>query len=93
MGLYFPQIIMSEAAIVLHLAGSGRLILKPKMDLKVNAILYDDKGKKIAKIMEFFGPVDSPYISAVPLTDRINKIIGKKVYNSRSISEVAESKK
>jgi len=89
----FFKNIMSEAATVLHLAGSGRLILKPSMDLKVNSILYDEKGQKVAKIMEFFGPVESPYISAIPLTDRINKIVGKKVYASRSNIQVDESRK
>ena len=78
---------MSEAATVLHLAGSGRLILRPHMELKINSILYDDKCKKVAKVMEYFGPVDAPYVSAIPLTDRINKIVGKKVFLTMSISK------
>lgn len=84
---------MNEVATVLHLAGSGRLILRPNMDLKLNSILYDDKGHKVAKVMEYFGPVDSPYISAIPLTDRIKKIVGKKVFMSRSISNNVKSRK
>lgn len=71
---------MLEAGIVLHLAGSGRLILQSKTDLKPGTILYDEKGRKVARVMETFGPVKSPYVSAVPLTDRVQRTFGHPVY-------------
>ena len=68
---------------VLHLARSGRLILHANGDFMANNILYDDKERKVAKIIEVFGPIKSPYISAMPLTDRIKRIIGKNVHTSQ----------
>lgn len=71
---------MDEGGTVLHLARSGRLIIKANPQLRVGAILVDDKGKKVAKVLEIFGPVRSPYASAQPLTDRVKKLKGEKVY-------------
>ena len=68
---------------VLHLARSGRLILQSNEVFKENSILYDDKERKVAKVIEVFGPIKSPYISAMPLTDRIKRIIGKNVHTSQ----------
>jgi rRNA processing protein Gar1 len=66
----------------LHLAGSGRLILRSITDVRPGAVLYDEKGRPIAKVAELFGPVKDPYISAVPMTDRITRILHRKVYAS-----------
>ena len=74
---------MLEAGTVLHLAGSGRLILRSNASLKINSFLYDNKGHKVAKVMEIFGPSKSPYVSATPLTDKITEILGKKLYTSK----------
>jgi len=78
---------------VLHLARSGRLILHANGDIKTNSILYDAKERKVAKVIEVFGPVKSPYISAAPLTDRIKRIIGHNVHSSERSSKVVKSRK
>ncbi len=84
---------MLEAGISLHLAGSGRLILRAKEDLKPGTILYDDKGRKVAKTIEIIGPVKSPYISATPLTDRVKRTFGHKVYTLKRGSKIVEARK
>lgn len=71
---------MVEVGEVLHQARSGRLIIKLEKDVRIGDILLDAKGKKIAKVMEIIGPVDAPYASAQPITDRVKKYIGSKVY-------------
>jgi RNA-binding protein len=40
----------------------------------------DDSGRKIAKVSEMIGPVDAPYASATPLTNNIQKYVGKKIF-------------
>ncbi len=72
-----------EVGEILHQAKSGKIIIKLIKDIKVGDILTDSKGKKIAKVVEIIGPVDTPYASAIPLTDRIKKYIGTKVYVKR----------
>ncbi len=72
-----------EVGEILHQAKSGRIIIKLIKDIKVGDILTDSKGKKIAKVVEIIGPVNTPYASAIPLTDRIKKYIGTKVYVKR----------
>mgnify|MGYP003879064551 CR=1 FL=1 len=72
---------MQKVGVVLHLAKSGRLIVKAtSTDIKVGTILYDVKGKRVAKVMEVFGPVKEPYLSCIPFTDRVKKLEGQEVY-------------
>ncbi len=73
---------LQEAGFVLHQAKSGRLILKASIKLEPNVILVDSKGRKVAKVVEMIGPVNSPYVSTIPLTDRVKKLIGSKLYIS-----------
>jgi RNA-binding protein len=46
-------------------------------------LLVDEAGRKIAKVSEMIGPVDAPYASATPLTNNIQKYIGKKIFMER----------
>ena len=78
---------------VLHLARSGRLILQANEDFKANTILFDDKESKVAKVIEVFGPIKSPYISATPLTDRTKRIVGQNVHTSKRSSKVVKPRK
>jgi|TARA_B100001971_G_scaffold45120_1_gene40061 rRNA processing protein Gar1 len=78
---------------VLHLARSGRLILQSNEDFKANTILFDDKERKVAKVIEVFGPIKSPYISATPLTDRTKRIVGQNVHTSKRSSKVVKPRK
>ena len=72
---------IQKIGVVLHLAKSGRLIVKASViNIKVGTILYDTKGKKIAKVVEVFGRVKEPYLSCIPLTDRVKKLEGQEVY-------------
>ena len=65
---------------VLHLASSGRVIIRLSRTVQDGQLLVDDAGRKIAKVSEMIGPVDAPYASATPLTNNIQKYIGKKIF-------------
>ena len=71
---------MQEVGEVLHLANSGRVIIRLSKPLRDGQLLVDNTGIKIAKVSEMIGPVDAPYASATPLTNNIQKHIGKKVF-------------
>ena len=64
----------------MHLAGSGRVIIQLSDVLSEGVILCDEKGTKVAKVMELIGPVKRPFASATPLTNNIKKYIGKSVF-------------
>jgi len=64
----------------MHLAGSGRVIVQLSKELIEGQILCDDKGTRVAKVMELIGPIKRPFASATPLTNNINKFIGKRVF-------------
>ncbi len=64
----------------MHLAGSGRVIIQLTKELVEGQILCDDKGTRVAKVMELIGPIKRPFASATPLTNSINKFIGKRVF-------------
>jgi RNA-binding protein len=65
---------------VLHLASSGRVIIRLTKPVRDGQLLVDDAGRKIAKVSEMIGPVDAPYASATPLTNNIQKYVGKKIF-------------
>ncbi len=77
-------IILQEAGTVLHLAKSGRLIVKAASLVHDGAFLVDENGRRAGKVMETIGPVSSPYLSVQPATERIERIIGTKVFISES---------
>ena len=64
----------------MHLASSGRVIIQLSNKLVEGQILCDEKGTKVAKVMELIGPIKRPFASATPLTNNIEKFIGKRVF-------------
>ena len=64
----------------MHLANSGRVIVRLSKKLEEGQILCDEKSSKIAKVTEMIGPVAKPYASAIPLTNSVKKYVGKKVF-------------
>jgi RNA-binding protein len=70
---------LEEVGTLIHLAKSGRLIVKIDKFVKPGTILLDSKGRKMAKVTELIGPVKSPYATAVPLTERVQRATGTRV--------------
>jgi len=64
----------------MHLANSGRVIIQLSEKLVEGQILCDEKGTRVAKVMELIGPVRRPFASASPLTNNIKKYIGRQVF-------------
>ncbi len=73
----------------MHLANSGRVIVRLSNTVGYNHILCDNNGVRIAKVTELIGPVAEPYASAISLTNNIKKFVGKKVF----VSEIPPVKK
>jgi RNA-binding protein len=71
---------LQEVGEIMHLAGSGRVIIQLSDVLSEGVILCDEKGTRVAKVMELIGPVKRPFASATPLTNNIKKYIGKAVF-------------
>lgn len=71
---------MQEVGEIMHLAGSGRVIIQLTEKLDEGDILCDETGTKVAKVMELIGPIKRPFASATPLTNNIKKYIGKSVF-------------
>ncbi|MFB5623789.1 H/ACA ribonucleoprotein complex subunit GAR1 [Candidatus Nitrosopumilus sediminis] len=74
---------MQEVGEIMHLAGSGRVIIQLSTELVEGQILCDEKGTRVAKVNEMIGPVSRPFASATPLTNNIKKYIGKSVFASQ----------
>ena len=64
----------------MHLANSGRVIVRLNKEIKEGQILCDKNNQKIGRVTELIGPVSSPFASAIPLTNNLRKISGKKVF-------------
>ena len=68
----------------MHLANSGRVIVRLSTSLPYGQILCDEKSVRVAKVTEMIGPVTKPYASAISLTNSIKKFVGKKMFASEA---------
>ena len=73
----------------MHLASSGRVIVRLSKTVTQDQILCDENSTKVAKVTELIGPVAKPYASAISLTDNIKRFVGKKMF----ASEIPSAKK
>ena len=64
----------------MHLANSGRVIVRLSKTVTQDQILCDEKSTKVAKVTELIGPVAKPYASAISLTNNIKKFVGEKMF-------------
>lgn len=71
---------MQEVGEILHVASSGRVIIQLDKPVREGQILCDEKGVKVAKVMELIGPTSKPFASATPLTNNIKKFTGKIIF-------------
>jgi RNA-binding protein len=79
-----PLINVGEMGEVMHLAKSGRLIVKLSAagaGMKAGELLVDGSGKRVGKVVELLGPVSAPYASVIPMTDRTSRLVGAKVFS------------
>ena len=83
---------MQEVGEILHLAGSGRVIIQLSEKIDEGQILCDEKGTRVAKVMELIGPVRRPFASATPLTNNIKKYIGKNIFATENSPGKKEKK-
>jgi len=77
---------MEKIGEIVHLAKSGRLIVKIEKNINHNLIgqsLIDDNGSKVGKIIELIGPINSPFASVIP-TLNSRYPFGGAVYKSLS---------
>jgi|TARA_B100001750_G_scaffold231704_1_gene230132 RNA-binding protein len=71
---------LQEVGEILHLANSGRVIVRLSKTVSQGQVLCDEKSARIAKVTELIGPVAKPYASAMSLTNNIKKFVGKKMF-------------
>jgi RNA-binding protein len=79
-----PLTEVGEIGEIMHLAKSGRLIVKLNAagaSLKAGELLIDGSGKRVGKVAELIGPVSAPYASVIPMTDRTGRLVGQKIFS------------
>jgi RNA-binding protein len=54
--------------------------VKASYSCREGMILVDDQGRRAGRILEMIGPVEAPYLSVQPFTERIERIVGSKLY-------------
>ena len=62
------------------MSDSRNLILKAEKLARVGICVVDGDLKEIGKVMDFFGPVDKPYISVKLNVKDPEKYVGKVLY-------------
>ena len=72
---------MQEVGEVLHIANSGRVIVRLSKEIKEGQILCDKNNQTIGRVTELIGPIKNPFASAIPLSNNLKKISGAKVFS------------
>jgi|TARA_B000000460_G_scaffold232163_1_gene190938 RNA-binding protein len=72
---------LQEVGEVLHIANSGRVIVRLSKEIKEGQILCDKNNQKIGRVTELIGPIKNPFASAIPLSNNLKKISGIKVFS------------
>jgi len=72
---------LQEVGEVLHIANSGRVIVRLSKEIKEGQILCDKNNQKIGRVTELIGPISNPFASAIPLTNNLRKVSGTKVFS------------
>ncbi|MFA5451981.1 MAG: Gar1/Naf1 family protein [Candidatus Methanomethylophilaceae archaeon] len=72
---------MDLLGVVEELGSNGNLIIRGVTTPDVGNSVYDSKERKIGSVKRIFGPVESPYITVIPLDkSALKSITDKKVY-------------
>lgn len=75
---------MHELGRILHIARSGRVIVKngtATWEKKMNGLpVFDNNGRQIGRIQEIFGPVACPYASIQPIREKLADLVGIQVF-------------
>jgi RNA-binding protein len=75
---------MHELGRILHIARSGRVIVKTSTatwEKKMNRLpVFDINGRQIGRIQEIFGPVACPYASVQPAREKLADLVGIQVF-------------
>jgi len=70
-----------RVGLITHLSKStGNIIANAEGELSVGDFLYDQQGKRVGVVFDFFGPVDAPYIAMKPFVDQVEKLVGEPIY-------------
>ncbi len=65
--------LLLQVGVLLHQARSGRLVVRLSKEVKPGAVLVDEKGRKLGKVVELIGPVRAPYASVAVVSSRLGK--------------------
>ena len=65
----------------MHLANSGRVIIKLSKGITEGQLLCNESSQKIAKVTELIWPVKNPFASAIPLTNNLKKFNVMRVFS------------
>ena len=79
-----PLTKVGEIGEVMHMAKSGRLIVKlnaASSGIRAGELLVDGSGKRVGRVADLIGPVSAPYASVIPMTDKTSRLVGTKIFS------------
>jgi rRNA processing protein Gar1 len=72
---------LQEIGTIIRRARSGMVIVRLTREPREGQVLFDSDGRSVGRVTEVFGPVEGAYASLAPHTDRIEKLVGEKVFS------------
>ncbi len=75
-----PRIAHAPIGMAMHVAKSGRLVIKAKGEVRAGETVFDEKGRTVGKVLEVIGPTRAPYLTVIPANEESKRVIGRLVY-------------
>ena len=70
-----------RVGVATHISKStGNLIAKAEEELNIGDYLFDQRGKRIGTVFDFFGPVEAPYVAVKPYSEGAEKLINEPLF-------------
>lgn len=71
---------MKEIGRILHYTKSKVFVIEANEKVPLRTEVFDDREEKVGVVVDVIGPINKPYLVAVPLIKEPHKYIGKIVY-------------
>ncbi len=73
---------MRKIGRVLHIASSGKAVVKAERVPKVGEVVFDEKQRQMGKVFDVFGPTGAPYVAVDVRVKDPKRVVDRDLYVS-----------
>lgn len=76
------------------ITNDGRIVVRAVAAPDVNCPVFDGRERRVGTVKRIFGPVDSPYVTVIPMAKGdLNHLLSKKVFYSEGSGNAGDRRR